>query len=63
VRVASIQLLTLMAITVTIDRLEADVAILIVGDEETMVNINRASSSMTNISSSPGRIELFQPHA
>ena len=47
-RVASIQLLTLMAITVTIDRLEADVAILIVGDEETMVNINRASFSMTN---------------
>lgn len=62
-RVASIQLLTLMAITVTIDRLEADVAILIVGDEETMVNINRASFSMTNIGSSPGRIRLFQPHA
>ena len=62
-RVASIRLLTPMAITATIDRFEGDVAVLIVGDEETVLNINRASSSMTNISSSPARTRLFQSHA
>ena len=31
-----------MAITATIDRFEGDVAVLLVGDEETVVNIHRS---------------------
>ena len=41
-RVAPIGLLTLMAITATIDRFEGDVAVLLVGDEETVVNVKRS---------------------
>ena len=41
-RVAPIGVLKLMAITATIDRFEGEVAVLLVGDKETVVNVNRS---------------------
>jgi hypothetical protein len=41
-RVAPIRLFTLMAITATIDRFEGEMAVLLVGEEGPVVNVNRS---------------------